>query len=143
MPEAGAPGDGSPGRLYGSRPWYLHRQGLDSAFEAIALHEERLSERLLSWLRQQDRTTVIGPLSPERHRRVPTIAFTVQGRRPEKIVTTLDDKKIAVRHGHFYAPRLIDSLGLAERGGVIRVSMVHYNTLQEVDRLIRVLETAL
>jgi len=134
---------GPPGRVYGSRPWYLHRQGLTAAFDIIAAHEERLSERLLSFLRQQPRVTVIGPLSPERHRRVPTISFTVDGMRPEEVVAPLDAKKIAVRHGHFYSPRLVEALGLTERGGVVRVSMVHYNTLREVDRLIDVLESVL
>jgi len=138
--EAGAD---SPGRVYGKSPWYLQRRGLASAFEAFAAHEELLAERLLAYLRQKEEVTVIGPLSADRRRRVPTVSFTVEGRRPEEIVAPLDAEKIAVRHGHFYAPRLIEALGLAERGGVVRVSMVHYNTLAEVDRLIGVLETTI
>lgn len=134
---------GPPGKVYGSRPWYLHRQGLEGAFEIVAAHEERLSERLLSYLRQHPRVTVVGPLSHERHRRVPTIGFTVDGLRPEEVVEPLDAKQIALRHGHFYSPRLVESLGLEERGGVVRVSMVHYNTLPEVDRLIDALDSVL
>lgn len=134
-------GADSPGRVYGQRPWYLQRRGLDSTFEAFAVHEERLAERLLAYLRQRDEVNVVGPLSADRHRRVPTVSFTVKGRRPEEIVEPLDAENIAVRHGHFYAPRLIRTLGLADSGGVVRVSMVHYNTLAEVDRLIGILET--
>lgn len=136
-------GADEPGRVYGRRPWYLQRRGLASTFEAFAAHEEILAERLLGYLRQKEGVTVVGPLSADRHRRVPTVSFTVEGRRPEEIVEPLDAEKIAVRHGHFYAPRLIETLGLTERGGVVRVSMVHYNTVAEVDRLIEVLESTL
>ena len=51
-----------------------------------------------------------------------------------------DPHRIAIRFGHFYAARLIEQLGLTERDGVVRVSMVHYNTLEEVDRLLSVLD---
>ena len=44
--------------------------------------------------------------------------------------------RIAVRHGHFYAYRAVEALGLLDAGGVVRVSMVHYDTLEEVDRLV-------
>ena len=55
----------------------------------------------------------------------------------------VDAARIGIRFGHFYARRLIDALGLAERQGVVRVSMVHYNSPQEVDRTILALERAL
>lgn len=51
-------------------------------------------------------------------------------------------RRVAVRHGDFHSRRLIEALGLAP-GGVVRVSMVHYNTLDEVDRLIAALDAAL
>lgn len=51
--------------------------------------------------------------------------------------------KVAIRDGDFYAARCIEALGLAERGGVIRASMVHYNTADEVERLIRALDEAI
>jgi cysteine desulfurase family protein (TIGR01976 family) len=136
-------GADSPEPVHGPAPWHLRRRGLASAFEAFAGHEEILAERLLAYLRQKEAVTVVGPPSADRHRRVPTVSFTVEGRRPEEIVEPLGAEKIAVRHGHFYAPRLIEALGLAEHGGVVRVSMVHYNTVAEVDRLIEVLETLL
>ena len=55
----------------------------------------------------------------------------------------LDKHHIAVRFGHFYAHRAIRDLGLADRDGVVRVSMVHYNTLEEVDRLTAFLDEIL
>ena len=50
---------------------------------------------------------------------------------------------IGVRHGHFHSPWLIDALGLTDSGGVVRVSMAHYNSVADVDRLIRVLDPLL
>ena len=49
-------------------------------------------------------------------------------------------RSTGIRWGDFYARRLIDYLGLAPQNGVVRVSMVHYNTIDEVDRLIDVLD---
>jgi selenocysteine lyase/cysteine desulfurase len=55
----------------------------------------------------------------------------------------VDPHGIGIRFGHFYSARLIGALGLDEADGVVRVSMVHYNTAAEVDRLIGVLDTLL
>jgi selenocysteine lyase/cysteine desulfurase len=49
----------------------------------------------------------------------------------------LDQRHLAVRFGHFYAYRLVRDLGLLERDGVVRVSLAHYNSPSEVERLIR------
>jgi selenocysteine lyase/cysteine desulfurase len=67
----------------------------------------------------------------------------VGNRDSESIVREVDKHKIGIRFGDFYARRLIEALGLAEQNGVVRVSMVHYNTVDEVDRLIRVLDPIL
>ena len=48
----------------------------------------------------------------------------------------MEAAQVAVRYGDFHARRLIEHLGLAGEGGVVRVSFAHYNTLEEVDRLI-------
>ena len=55
----------------------------------------------------------------------------------------MDAHRIGIRFGHFYAARLIESLGYLDRDGVVRVSMVHYNTEEEVDRLITALRSVL
>ena len=51
--------------------------------------------------------------------------------------------RIGIRFGDFHSRRLIEYLGLADQNGVVRVSMVHYNTLEEVDRLIGSLDRAM
>jgi selenocysteine lyase/cysteine desulfurase len=58
-------------------------------------------------------------------------------------VRHVDRCGIGIRHGDFYAVRLIDALGLRQRGGVVRVSIAHYNTGTEIDRLIHHLEEVL
>jgi len=117
--------------------------GKDAAFASFAEHEERLAERMLAWLRAQPTVTVHGEPSGDRDKRVPTISFSVAGRSPESVVRAVDPHGIGIRHGDFYAKGLVHALGLAERGGVIRVSMVHYNTEDEVDRLVDALRPAL
>ncbi|MCA9649811.1 MAG: aminotransferase class V-fold PLP-dependent enzyme [Myxococcales bacterium] len=112
-------------------------------FDLFAAHEERLSARLLDFLVEHPRCRVIGPAVPDRTRRAPTIAFVVDGMRSSEVVPPLDDRHVATRWGHFYAKRAIDALGLASHDGIVRVSMVHYNTLAEVDRLVDALDDAL
>ena len=79
---------------------------------------------------------IIGPATASADVRVPTISFVVDNRRSDDIVAAMDAHKIGIRFGDFYAPQLIDDLGLRPQNGVVRVSMVHYNTRDEVDRLI-------
>lgn len=118
-------------------------RAFDHAFDLIARHEERLAGRLLGYLRDHPKVRIHGPRAADRGRRVPTISFTVRDRRSQDIPPLLDRHRLAVRWGHFYAPRAVKALGLAEDDGVVRVSMVHYNTLEELDRLIEALDSVL
>lgn len=116
---------------------------LRCAFEPIALHEEVLAERLLGYLRIKPKVHIVGKAVADRQLRVPTVSFSVQDRHASEIPNHTDPFKIGIRWGDFYARRLVESLGLADSGGVVRISMVHYNTVAEVDRLIEKLETIL
>jgi len=118
----------------------LLRQQLIYGFEQITAHETGLSQRLLKFLKSKSNIKVIGPVSADPDIRVPTMAFTIDGVHSGTIPPQVDAHHIGIRYGDFYAKRLIQALGLAEQGGVIRVSMVHYNTLEECDRLIEVLD---
>jgi cysteine desulfurase family protein (TIGR01976 family) len=116
------------------------RQRMQAAFDAFEHHENLLAERLLGWLRGKKNVRIIGRPAVEGGRRVPTISFVVAGMPSESIVRHIDRFGIGIRFGDFYARRLIEVLGLQEQGGVVRVSMAHYNTLAEIDRLIRHLD---
>lgn len=116
---------------------------LGRVFARIAGHEERLAGRLLDFLRSKRGVRVLGQKTADRAARAPTIAFTVEGRGASEIPPELDRARVAIRFGHFYAYRAVRDLGLLDRGGVVRASMVHYNTEEEVDRLVRGLDAAI
>lgn len=119
------------------------RGQLQQAFQLIAEHEQTLSDRLLAYLATKPNVRVMGIAEPQSGDRVPTVSFVVDGQHSERIPTHVDIHHIAIRWGDFYAKRLIEDLGLAAQGGVVRVSLVHYNTLEEVDRLIQALDEVL
>lgn len=118
------------------------RSRIEAAFAAITRHETVLGERLLAYLRSKPGVRIIGAPRAE-PTRVPTISFVAADKDPEAIVRHIDTLGLGIRFGDFHSRRLVDQLGLSPRKGVVRVSMVHYNTLEEVDRLIRGLEDVL
>ncbi|GGH20768.1 cysteine desulfurase [Alsobacter metallidurans] len=119
------------------------RAGVVAAFDQIAAHEERLSARVLDWLNSRNDVRIVGPRTADRAVRVPTIAFKVDGRRSDEVVRAVEADHIGIRFGDFHSRRLIERLNLQDDGGVVRVSMVHYNTLEEADRLIAALDKVL
>lgn len=116
------------------------RAAIAKAFAAVAAHEEALAARLLDWMIQHNKIRIVGSRRPDREKRVPTLSFKVAGEDSARIVRQLDPHRIGVRFGDFHSRRLVEHLGLAHGNGVVRVSLVHYNTLAEVDRLIHALE---
>ena len=69
--------------------------------------------------------------------------MVVEGQDSADITLRTDKERVAIRYGDFYARRLIDSMDTGNSNGVVRISMVHYNTLEEADTLIRVLDRVL
>ncbi len=118
------------------------RQKMQAAFDAFEQHEDALAERLLAYLRGKAGVRIVGlpSATAKPGARVPTVSFVVAGQHSEAIVLHMDRFGIGIRFGDFYAKRLIEALGLDGQGGVVRVSMAHYNTLDEIDRLVRHLD---
>ncbi|MEH1785450.1 MAG: cysteine desulfurase-like protein [Nostoc sp.] len=116
------------------------RNQMVQAFDLISIHEEKISDRLLNYLNSKPNVRVIGQSKADRQTRVPTISFVVDGINSSTIPAKIDQHYIGIRYGDFYAKRLIEYLGLASQGGIVRVSMVHYNTLEEVNNLIEAFE---
>ncbi|MEH2369290.1 cysteine desulfurase-like protein [Nostoc sp.] len=116
------------------------RNQMVQAFDLISIHEEHISDRLLNYLNSKPNVRVIGQSKADRKFRVPTISFVVDGINSSTIPAKVDQHNIGIRYGDFYAKRLIEYLGLASQGGIVRVSMVHYNTLEEVNSLIEAFE---
>lgn len=118
------------------------RPAIERGFEAIAEQEAAVGERLLSWLRRRNDVRILGESEADSTIRVPTISFSVDGRDPKSIVEQIDPARVGIRHGDFHSRRLIEELDHAP-AGVLRASLVHYNTVDEVDRLTDALARAL
>jgi selenocysteine lyase/cysteine desulfurase len=118
------------------------RERLSRVAGLINDHEHLLSERLLDFLGGKKHIRIIGQ-SKAAENRVPTVSFVMEDTDSETIVSAVDQHRIGIRFGDFYATRMIEELGLTRHNGVVRVSLVHYNTLTEVDRLIEVLDSIL
>lgn len=119
------------------------KQKQKRSFDLIASHEEELSAKLLSYLTSKEEIKIIGESSPDKNRRVPTISFVHNTLKSSVIVEQIDKFNIGIRFGDFYAKKIIEDLNLVEKDGVVRVSLVHYNTLDEVDSLIEAFDTIL
>lgn len=111
------------------------RAMVEAAFRAMTRQEDQLAGRLLSWLTARNDCRVIGEVKNEGSTRVPTIAFKFDGIDSGAVARAMDDYGIAMRFGDFHSRRLVEGLGETGQNGVIRVSMVHYNTVEDVDRL--------
>lgn len=112
------------------------------AFEVITAHERELVRPLLDWLAGRPGVRIMGSpgVGPGR---LPTVSFVTSKCSPAEVVAHADRAGIGIRHGHFYAPRLVEALGLQRATGVVRISLAHYNTPGEVARLVDALEPAL
>lgn len=107
-------------------------------------HEEALAEVLLKYLRKQQEAGVvdiIGEPVADGKKRVPVISFTVKGRSAQSVVEAVEGRSdLGFRWGHFYSKRLVDEVLGLSGDGVVRVSMVHYNTLEEIETLVAKLD---
>ena len=119
------------------------RSRMQHAFDAFERHEDALAEQLLAYLRGKAGVRIIGRTQASDGLRVPTISFVVRGAMSEAIVLHTDRFGIGIRFGDFYAKRLVEALGLQARGGVVRVSIAHYNTPAEMAHLITHLDAAI
>ena len=118
------------------------RQKLIAAMNAIAAHERTLSEKLVSGLLSVPDIDFYGIREPERFdRRTPTVAIRKQGRSPREMAEGLAERGIFVWDGNYYALNLTERLGVEDSGGMVRIGCVHYNTAEEVDRLLNAVES--
>ncbi|HVQ23153.1 MAG TPA: cysteine desulfurase-like protein [Candidatus Saccharimonadia bacterium] len=123
----------------------VHRQGsgagrrLDvrAAMAAIQRYERDLSERLIAGLLAIPGVTIWGITDPQRFDdRTPTVAMRLEGWAPVDLAAELGRRGIFTWDGDFYAVNLVERLGLATSGGLLRIGLVHYNTTAEVDLLL-------
>jgi len=125
------------GTAYGEVADRSDRRGrLHAAMSAIHTHEREMSTAVLERLASIPGLRLYGIGDPARvAERVPTFSFTLKGHHPRAIAEHLARRAISTWDGDFYAWELIRALGLDDAGGLLRIGLVHYNTLEEVDRL--------
>ena len=116
------------------------RQKIEKVNGLIAQHEEELANPLLAYIDSRDDIRLIGKNKIENKNRAPTIAFTINDRSSMEISSELVKHGIATRNDNFYAWRCLKALGIDTEDGVVRTSMVHYNTHEDVDKLINALK---
>ena len=110
------------------------RARLVAAMEGCIAYEHELGERLLAGLARIGGVRLYG--RPTMNGRLPTFGFTVAGHAPRRVAEHLAARGVFAWAGHFYAVETIAALGLTETGGLVRVGLCHYNTAEEVDRLL-------
>ncbi|MFI4877723.1 MAG: cysteine desulfurase-like protein [Steroidobacterales bacterium] len=116
------------------------RDGCHAAMAAIRSYEQVLSRELLRVLRTAGATVYGLSDAAQVEGRVPTVCFNLPGIVPAAVTEAAAAAGIGIRDGHMYAPRLMHRLGLAVAQGAVRVSLVHYNTLAEIERFAAVLD---
>ena len=110
------------------------------AMETIRVQEASLSIELLRRLSTLNGVTTYGiQESASIHMRVPTVCFNLRGIAPAAVAMNCAENGIGVRDGNMYSPRLLERLGIPCSTGAVRASLVHYNTLDEIDRFINIL----
>jgi len=106
-------------------------------FDLFAEHETVQANRVLEAIKAIPGARIIGQDKAEMGSRAATISLTLDGVECSDAVKFLVKKEIALRNGHFYALRCLEALGIEDREeGIIRISLVHYNSEQEIDRLL-------
>jgi cysteine desulfurase family protein (TIGR01976 family) len=116
------------------------RTRIAKVYELFQAHESTLMARVLKYLGGRPDIRLIGRNSSDSHQRAATFSVTLAGRKPAEVAEQLAHQGICVGHGHFYGYRCVDALGIDPAEGVLRFSMVHYNTVDEVDRLTAALD---
>lgn len=120
----------------------LDDAGMQRAADFMAECEDEPTARLVDFVRSHPALRLVGPAHAGRDR-VGTVSFVHDSKTSREITEAVDRSGVAIRHGHMYAYDLCRAMGLDPDDGVVRASLVHYNTPAEVDRLCEVLVTAI
>lgn len=119
----------------------LHERA-KKVFKLFAKHETDLANLVLDYLRDNPRVRLIGKDRAGESDRAATISFVTTDRSVVEVAKHLAQKQVAIGCGNFYAVRCIEALGIPSEPGVLRASMVHYNTREEVHRLLQAMNEA-
>ncbi|HTA22269.1 MAG TPA: cysteine desulfurase-like protein [Terriglobales bacterium] len=113
------------------------RAALLAAFETIHKHERELMETMIRGLLEIPGLKLYGINDPKQFaRRCPTMAVRIKGHTPLQLATKLGERGFFTWDGNYYALDLTERLDVEKDGGFLRIGLAHYNTLEEVERLL-------
>jgi cysteine desulfurase family protein (TIGR01976 family) len=139
----GSCGDGRPARPSSaarSVATTMRRASIEAAYQAIHEHERGLLERMMAGLKELPGLKIYGITDPGRfHERCATIAIRIENFSPLQLATKLGERGFFTWDGNYYALNLTEQLDVEKSGGFLRIGLVHYNTHEEVDRLLAAL----
>jgi len=116
------------------------REALSAAYATTVAYERRLIARLIEGLLEIPGLHVYGITDPKRFQeRCSTLSLRIGDHHPRAMAEFLDRRGIFTWDGNYYALNLSERLGVEQRGGMLRVGLVHYNTIEEVERLLKAL----
>lgn len=113
------------------------RRRIETAMERIRVYESGLAKRFLDEATATPGVRVYGPTGGES--RTPTFALAVAAMHPDEVAHRLGERGIFAWSGHYYAVAVMERLGVSAGGGLVRIGFVHYNTDEEVGRLLEAL----
>jgi cysteine desulfurase family protein (TIGR01976 family) len=130
------------GRAHARTTGSDRRQAVVCGMDSIREYERTLSERFLRGLPDLPHVRLYGIVDPARvDERTPTFALRIRDRTPREVAEELGRRGIFVWDGDYYAMAVMERLGLQETGGCVRIGFCHYNTIEEVDRVLSELAT--
>ena len=116
------------------------REALASAYRATVTYETRLIGRLIDGLQSIPGVRIYGITDSQRSaERCSTLALRIGNHHPTAIAKYLGERGIFTWDGNYYALNLTERLGVESLGGMLRIGLVHYNTMEEVERLLAAL----
>jgi cysteine desulfurase family protein (TIGR01976 family) len=125
---------------HGSPPVSSRRAAVLAAYEAIQRHEHELMVGLIQGLLRIPGLKLYGILDPKRFvQRCPTVAVRINGFTPLELATRLGERGIFTWDGNYYALNLTERLNVEKDGGFLRIGIAHYNTVEEIERLLTAL----
>jgi cysteine desulfurase family protein (TIGR01976 family) len=122
---------------YHSSETQTRRDAIVAAYEAFRQHEQGLAQQLICGLLQIPGLTFYGISDPAKaDQRTPTVAVRLEGYSPRELAMRLGERGIFTWDGNYYALNLAERLGVQQSGGMLRIGLAHYNTSEEVERLL-------
>jgi cysteine desulfurase family protein (TIGR01976 family) len=113
------------------------RAALQAAYRAVQPYERSMAVQLLAGLQAIPGLRIYGITHPSRFDwRVPTVCVRMKGKTPLELARFLGERGIFTWDGNYYALNITERLGIEASGGFLRIGLVHYNTAEEVDRVL-------